>query len=423
MKEGPRSRTAAAAVERVYREEHAAILAGLIRLCGDFSTAEDVVHDAFSTALERWEADGVPPNPGGWITTTARRRAIDVIRRGRSFREKREILARFQEAEGPGGEAPVALKGEDAPQDDRLRLLFTCCHPALAPDARIALTLRAVAGLTTREIARAFLVPDTTMGQRLVRAKRKIRDAGIPFRVPAGHALGDRLQSVLTVVYLVFTEGYAATEAEVLVRPELCGEAIRLGRLLTELMPSEQEARGLLALMLLHDARRAARVAGGRLITLEEQDRALWDAEAIVEGTALVEDALARGRVGPYQIQAAIAALHCAADRPEETDWKQIAALYTVLLRLRPSPVARVNHAVAVAMADSPDDGLRLLAELADVPELDRYHPYHAARADLLRRAGRTETAADAYARAIAHCSSPVERSYLERRLAEVRGA
>jgi RNA polymerase sigma-70 factor (ECF subfamily) len=416
----PSQSRSAALVERVYRDERAAILGGLIRLCGDFSLAEDVVQDAFSVALERWASKGVPANPAGWIATTARRRAIDRIRRAKRYREKTQILARLEGADDVRMEAPVMLKGEEAPQDDRLRLLFTCCHPALGLDAQVALTLRAVGGLSTREIARAFLVSDTTMGQRLVRAKRKIRDAGIPFRVPAGPALESRLGAVLVVLYLVFNEGYAATEKDGLIRDDLCDEAIRLARLLVELLPAEPEARGLLALMILHNARRAGRVQDGRLVLLEEQDRGLWDRSQVDEGVRLVRDALRQGRVGPYQIQAAISALHCEAATPAETDWRQIAALYTVLLRIQPTPVVRLNHAAALAMAEGVDAGLELLDGLSDEPGLQRYHLYHSARADLLRRAGRSGPARDAYTRALALCTNPVERRFLEDRIADL---
>lgn len=407
----------AAAVERVYREERSAILAGLIRLCGDFSLAEDVVQDAFTIALERWEQEGIPPNPAGWITTTARRRAIDRVRRAKSFREKREVLARL--STDPVSGPPVPLAGEDGmPHDDRLRLLFTCCHPALDLSAQVALTLRMVAGLTTREIARAFLVPDTTMGQRVVRAKRKIRDAGIPFRAPVGDVLTDRLDAVLTVIYLVFNEGYSTTEAPTLVREDLCEEAIRLARLVVTLLPTDPEPRGLLALLLLQHSRRGARVdRAGDLVPLEEQDRTRWDGEGIREGVALLEESLGRGRVGPYQIQAAIAALHAQAATPEETDWPQIAALYTVLARIQPTPVVRLNHAVAVAMADGPDAGLDRLEALAGEPGLDRYALYHAARADLLRRAGRRDEAIAYYHSALELTANPVERRYLEGRI------
>ncbi len=408
-------------VERVYREERAAIVAGLIRLCGDFSLAEDVVQDAFSKALERWPKDGVPPNPAGWVATSARRRAIDLVRRADRFREKAALLRRLGEAEVEA--SPVVLPGEDGPHDDRLRLLFTCCHPALSMEAQVALTLRVVGGLSTREIARAFLVADTTMGQRLVRAKAKIRDAGIPFRVPAGPALEPRLGAVLSVLYLIFNEGYAATESEELVRSDLCTEAVRLARLVVDLMPREPEARGLLALMLLHDSRRDARVAHGEVVLLEDQDRTRWDHAMIDEGAALVEEALRQGRVGPYQIQAAIAALHARAPAPEVTDWPQIVALYTVLERIRPTPIVRLNRAVAIAMAGDIPGGLKMMDALGEDGSLDRYHLFHSARADLLRRLGRTRASGEAYERALAVCSHPVERRFLERRSSEFGGA
>lgn len=417
--ESPQGRSSGAAgvVERVYRDERAAIVAGLIRLCGDFSLAEDVVQDAFSKALEAWEDHGVPPNPAGWVATTARRRAIDQIRRADRFVEKQKVLARLEEAEGELREDAVILPGEDGSQDDRLRLLFTCCHPALSVEAQIALTLKVMGGLTTREIARAFLVADTTMGQRLVRAKKKIRDARIPFRVPSGQALETRLGAVLAVLYLVFNEGYAATESDDLIRLDLCNEAIRLTRLIDDLMPDEPEVQGVLALMLLHHSRRDTRVENGRLVLLEDQDRGRWDQDAIREGAELVETALGRGRVGPYQIQAAIAALHGQAKTAAETDWGQIVALYTVLRRMVPTPVIRLNHAVAVAMADGPAAGLARLEEVGAEAELARYHLYHAARADLLRRSGRLDEALVAYREATKVCSNAVEGRFLEERI------
>ncbi len=360
----------------------------------------------------------MPTNAAGWITTTARNRAIDVVRRARIFHRRREVLGRLQAAEAATFGGPVAVAGEDAgPRDDRLRLLFTCCHPALSLEAQVALTLRMVAGLTTREIARAFLIAEPTMAQRLVRAKHKIREAGIPFRVPDATALPERLDAVLAVLYLVFNEGYSAT-ADRLVRSDLCAEAIRLTRLLRELMPGQPEVEGLLALTLLHNARGAARIGPeGELITLEHQNRALWDRVAIAEGCALVETALRRGRVGPYQIQAAIAALHAEAETPERTDWPQIAALYALLLRFQPTPVVELNRAVAIGMAAGPRAGLALVDGIEARGELRGYHLLSAARAELLVRVGETGAAAQSYRRAIAQCTNPAERAYLTGRL------
>ncbi len=405
-------------VDRLFREESGRAVATLIRVLGDFDLAEEAVQEAFVTALETWPARGVPNNPGAWITTTARNRAIDRIRRRTRLREKTRTLERDAEIEAElAAIAPGQAEDPMPIADDRLRLIFTCCHPALPMDGRVALTLRTLGGLTTPEIARAFLVPEPTLAQRLVRAKRKIRDAGIPYRVPDLELLPERLGGVLKVLYLVFNEGYTASSGDALVRRELSAEAIRLARIVESLLPDEPEVAGLLALMLLHDARREARVGPeGELILLDDQDRSRWDAARIAEGRALVERAFAAGRPGPYQLQAAVAALHDEAAASADTDWAQIAALYAALARMDPSPVVQLNFAVAVAMADRPEVGLAMMDGIAADGALDTYPYLHAARADMLRRLERWTEAGAAYGRALELTSNGAERTFLEAR-------
>jgi RNA polymerase sigma-70 factor (ECF subfamily) len=405
-----------AAVAGAFRDERAIVLATLIRQVGDFQLAEDAVQDAFEAAVKVWRRDGVPANPGAWITTAARRRAIDRLRRNRSVADRAERLAELTRLDAQHEEP--SMDDESTIVDDRLRLVFTCCHPALEMPARVALTLRALGGMTTGEIARAFLVAEPTMGKRIVRAKRKIADAHIPYRVPADEELPDRLRGVLRVVYLIFNEGYAATEGDRLVREELCNEAIRLGELLCRLMPDDPEVWGLLALMLLHDARRAARVdPSGRYVAIDAQDRSLWDPDRIRDGLAKLERAVRLRRPGEYQLQAAITALQIQAPDAEATDWAQIAELYGALGRLNPSPVVELNRAVAVGLAAGPAAGLELLEPLLTDPALERYQPLYAAHAELLSRGGDAEGAARAYERAIALSANAVERAELERRL------
>ena len=407
------------ALDRLFREERRRVLATLIRLTGDFERAEDAFMDACARALETWSRDGVPERPGAWLLAVARNRALDLGRRTRAAESARVDLAELQAGRSGASPDEEAL----ALPDDLLRLVFTCCHPALAPEAQVALTLRTLCGLTTAEIARAFLQGEAATAQRLVRAQRKIRDARIPYRVPERDELPERLEPVLAVVYLVFNEGYLATASDTLVRADLAREAIRMGRLLATLLPDEPEVLGLLALMLIHEARREARTGpAGELVPLEEQDRSRWDGAAISDATALLDRALLLRRRGAYQVQAAIAALHATAPSAADTDWTQIALLYEVLLRLAPSPVVALNEAAAVGMAHGPEHGLARLAALGGSKELAANHLLPAARADFLRRLGRGAEAAEAYLAALALCRNGRERAYLERRLAEVGG-
>ncbi len=411
--------TVRAAVDASFREERGRIVAALIAVTGDWDLAEECAQDAFAQALRTWARDGVPARPGAWLTTTARNRAVDVLRRRANETAKLAQAARLA-PEGPDG-AGLPEPDPSGIADDRLRLIFTCCHPALALEARVALTLRTLTGLTTAEIARALLVSEPAMAQRLVRAKRKIRSAGIPYRVPPARLLPERTAGVLAVLYLLFNEGYSATAGAGPLRLDLCSEGIRLARLVTRLLPGEPETGGLLALMLLQDSRRRARVDGaGELVTLEDQDRSRWDRTEIAEGRQVLDAALSTGEPGPYQIQAAIAACHATAARAADTDWGAIARLYGQLARLTPSPVVELNRAVAVSMADGPAAGLELVEALAATGALADYHLLPATRADLLRRLGRNEEAAAAYREALALAGTGAEQRFLSRRLAEV---
>jgi RNA polymerase sigma-70 factor (ECF subfamily) len=404
------------AVNATYLSDSRRVLATLIRLLGDFDVAEEALHDAFRAALEQWPRDGVPANPRAWLVSAGRFKAIDAARRRKRF----DSLDEMDDAANLGAVDPVAWTDDESVEDDRLRLIFTCCHPAIAPDAQVALTLREVCGLTTEEIARAFLTPAPTLAQRIVRAKARIRDARIPYQVPAPAELPGRLDSVLRVIYLVFNEGYAASSGAALTREELSSEAIRLGRLLVELLP-EAEAVGLLALMLLHESRRFARTSGsGDIVLLEDQDRSLWNREQIAEGARLVERALSSGRFGAYSLQAAIAAVHADAATGPDTDWDEIVGLYDALLEREPSPVVELNRAVAVAMRDGPEAGLRIIDRILSRGDLRDYRPAHAARGELLRRVGRFADARGSYERALSLSRLEPERRHLERRLAEL---
>lgn len=404
-------------VDSVYRTDSRRVLATLIRVLGDFELAEEALHDAFAAAVEQWARDGVPANPRAWLVSVGRFKAIDAIRRRTRFDASLAALAVRLESDAKSNR----MEDDEGVEDDRLRLIFTCCHPALSPEAQVALTLREVCGLTTEEIARAFLTATPTVAQRIVRAKAKIKDASIPYRVPERADLPERLDSVLRVLYLIFNEGYSASSGESVTRSDLSGEAIRLGRLLMELLP-EPDVMGILALMLLHESRRAARAnADGELVLLEDQDRSLWNRELIAEGVALVERSMSAGQIGPYTLQAAIAAVHAEAPEPGATDWGQIVALYSVLLQADPSPVVELNRAVAVAMRDGPEAGLSLIDAILARGDLQDYHLAHSARGELCRRLGRSKEARASFERALALARQLPERSFLERRLGELK--
>jgi RNA polymerase sigma-70 factor, ECF subfamily len=407
-------------LDQIFREEYGIIISSLIRRSGSFDLAEEALQEAFSSAVQHWDDNSIPKNPAAWLTTVAHRKLVDMLRREQTRTDKQDQLE--YERQRLQDDSSAETRNDDPHfADDRLRLLFTCCHPSLSREAQVALTLRTLGGLATTEIARAFLLPDTTMAQRLVRAKNKIRVAGIPYQVPPMDVLPSRLASVQAVVYLIFNEGYAATAGDMLIRQDLCTEAIRLGRVLCQLLPDESENPGLLALMLLQNSRRHARLSqNGELVTLEEQDRKLWDAAEIAEGIRMIETALAKGRAGPYQLQAAIAAIHAQASTPAETDWRQIAVLYRELRVINQSPIVALNHAAAIAMSSGIEAGLQMIDAIAADGKLETYYSFHAARADLLRRLNRVDDARQAYLRALDLTANKVEQKFIQRRLAEM---